>query len=115
VTDGVVLLDDHVTGLTQKRLAGVLAWWVPGSRDVINGLEDVTDQPDSDEELAKAVRVVLKKDPLVNGERIRVTVKHCVVTLDGDVPSAPQKEMAECDAWYVFSVDKVLNHLEVRP
>lgn len=115
VTDGVVLLDDHVTGLTQKRLAGVLAWWVPGSRDVINGLEDVTDQPDSDEELAKAVRVVLKKDPFVNGERIRVTAKHCVVTLDGDVPSAPQSEMAEFDAWYVFGVDKVLNHLEVRP
>jgi osmotically-inducible protein OsmY len=44
VTDGVVLLDDHVTGLTQKRLAGVLAWWVPGSRDVINGLMVVPDQ-----------------------------------------------------------------------
>jgi osmotically-inducible protein OsmY len=115
VTDGVVLLDDHVTGLTQKRLAGVLAWWVPGSRDVINGLEVVPDQPDSDEELAKAVRIVLKKDPLINGERIHVTTRQCVVTLDGDVPSASQKEMAEFDAWYVFGVDKVLNHLEVRP
>ena len=39
VKDGVVLLDDHVLTPTQKRLAGVLAWWVPGSRDVINGLE----------------------------------------------------------------------------
>jgi len=115
VTDGVVLLDDHVTGLTQKRLAGVLAWWVPGSRDVINGLEDVTDQPDSDEELAKAVRVVLRKDPLVNDERIHVTVKHCVATLDGDVPSAPQKEMAEFDTWYVFGVDNIVNRLEIRP
>jgi hypothetical protein len=37
VNNGVVLLDDHVNGLTQKRLAGVLAWWVPGNRDVING------------------------------------------------------------------------------
>src|SRR4249920_3433698 len=41
VTDGVVLLEDHVTSLIQKRLTSVLAWWVPGIRDVINGLEVV--------------------------------------------------------------------------
>ncbi len=34
VQDGVVLLDNYVNNLTQKRLAGVLAWWVPGTRDV---------------------------------------------------------------------------------
>jgi osmotically-inducible protein OsmY len=115
VTEGVVLLDDHVISMTQKRLAGVLAWWVPGSRDVINGMDVVSDQPDSDEELAKAVRIVLKKDPFVNGERIRAAAKQSVVTLDGDVPSDPQKEMAEFDAWYVFGVDRVVNRLEVRP
>ena len=115
VTDGVVLLDDHVTSFPQKRVAGVLAWWVPGSRDVVNGMEVVSDQPDSDEEIAKAVRIVLKKDPFVNAERIRVTVKKAVVRLEGDAPSAPQKEMAEFDAWYVFGVDKVDNRLEVRP
>jgi osmotically-inducible protein OsmY len=115
VTDGVVLLDDHVTGLTQKRLAGVLAWWVPGSRDVINGMEVVPDQPDSDEEMAKAVHIVLKKDPFVNDARLRVAARQSVVTLEGDAPSAPQKEMAESDAWYVFGVDKVVNHIEVRP
>ncbi len=114
VTDGVVLLDDHVTTLTQKRLAGVLAWWVPGSRDVINGMEVVPPQEDSDEELAKAVRLVLKKDPFVNAERIRVSVKKAVVTLEGDLPSVAQKEMAEFDAWYVFGVDTVVNRLEVR-
>ncbi|MGQ0666245.1 MAG: BON domain-containing protein [Nitrospiraceae bacterium] len=115
VNNGVVLLDDHVTGLTQKRLAGVLAWWVPGSRDVINGMEVVPEQADSDEEMAKAVRIVLKKDPFVNDERIRVVARQAVVTLEGDAPSAPQKEMAEFDAWYVFGVDKVVNHLEIRP
>ncbi|HEX5022545.1 MAG TPA: hypothetical protein VFX54_17890 [Candidatus Binatia bacterium] len=26
---------------THKRLAGVLAWWVPGTRDVVDGLEEV--------------------------------------------------------------------------
>jgi osmotically-inducible protein OsmY len=104
-----------VTGLTQKRLAGVLAWWVPGSRDVINGMEVVPEQPDSDAEMAKAVRIVLKKDPFVNEERIRVSVRKSVVMLEGDVPSMPQREMVEFDAWYVFGVDKVVNNLEVRP
>jgi osmotically-inducible protein OsmY len=96
----------------------VLAWWVPGSRDVINGMEVLSeqpDQPDSDKELEKAVRVVLNKDPFLNEDRIRVTAVRSVVTLDGNLPSAPQKEMAECDAWYVFGVDKVNSRLEVRP
>jgi osmotically-inducible protein OsmY len=65
--------------------------------------------------MAKAVRIVLKKDPFVNEDRIRVAAQRSIVTLEGDVPSAPQKEMAEFDAWYVFDVDKVVNHLEVRP
>lgn len=114
VKEGVVLLDDHVLSLTQKRLAGVLAWWVPGSRDVTNGMDVVTDQTDSDAELAKAVKIVLKKDPFVNEERIRVGANRAVVTMDGAVPSMPQKEMAEFDAWYVFGVDKVVDRLEVR-
>jgi len=115
VTEGVVLLGNHVTSLIQKRLAGVLVWWIPGIRDVINGMEVVPGQEDSDQEIAKAVRLVLEKDPFVNVERIRVTVKKAVVTLEGDVPSAPQSELAELDSWYVFGVDKVDNRLGIRP
>jgi osmotically-inducible protein OsmY len=111
VTDGVVLLEDHVTSLIQKRLASVLAWWVPGIRDVINDMEVVPLQEDSDEEIAKAVRLVLEKDPFINVERIRVRVEKAVVTLEGGAPSPPQLEMAELDAWYVFGVDKVDNRL----
>ncbi|MGA9546922.1 MAG: BON domain-containing protein [Rhodomicrobium sp.] len=32
-------LNGRVPGLPSKRLAGVLAWWVPGVRDVVNGIE----------------------------------------------------------------------------
>ncbi|MEW6246339.1 MAG: BON domain-containing protein [Nitrospirota bacterium] len=114
VDNGVVLLDDHVTSLTQKRMAGVLAWWVPGTRDVINGMAVEPPQEDSDEELAKAIRLALKKDPFVNVDRIRVTAERGTVTLEGSVPMPTQKEMAEFDAWYVFGVDKVVNKIEVR-
>ncbi len=114
VTDGVVLLDNHVTNLVQKRLAGVLAWWVPGSRDVINGMEVAPPEEDSDDQVTKAVRLALKRDPFVNVDRIRVSTRNSVVTLEGNAPTDTQKEMAEFDAWYVFGVDNVINKLEVR-
>ena len=38
VVDGVVTLNGSVPGLESKRLAGVIAWWIPGTRDVINGI-----------------------------------------------------------------------------
>ena len=114
VKDGVVLLDDHVLTHTQKRLAGVLAWWVPGSRDVINGLAVASPQPDSDSDLTKAIRLVLEKDRLIKSDGIQIATARGVVTLHGVVPNDAQKEMAEFDTWYVFGVDKVVNRLEVR-
>jgi len=114
VNNGVVLLDDHVPSLLQKRLAGVLAWWVPGSRDVINGLGVEPPEEDSDEEITDAVRIVLEKNPLVNADQITVSTRQAVVTLEGLVLNQAQKHLAEFDAWYVFGVDKVVNHLKIR-
>ena len=114
VRDGVVTLNGEVPGLGVKRLAGVLAWWVPGSRDVVNGLAVTPDQADNDFEMADAVRLALEKDPYVNAAQIRVGARGGAVRLQGLVPTDSEKEMAEADAWYVFGVDRVLNELEVR-
>ncbi len=114
VQDGVVTLDGDVPGLVQKRLAGVLAWWVPGSRDVINGLGVTPPEEDNDDSVTDAVRVALEKDPFVNAEQVRVTARGGVVTLTGLVPTESEREMAEFDAWYVFGVDKVDNRIVVR-
>jgi osmotically-inducible protein OsmY len=112
VGDGVVTLDGQVSSLSHKRLAGVLAWWVPGSRDVVNGLEVAPIQEDSDDEIAEALKLVLEKDPLINAYRIRVTVRSAVVILEGLVVNNAESEIAEMDAWYVFGVDRVVNRLE---
>jgi osmotically-inducible protein OsmY len=112
VADGVVTLDGQVSSLSQKRLAGVLAWWVPGSRDVINGLEVTPIQEDSDDEITEAVKLVLEKDPLVNASRVRINTRNSEVTLEGLVTNDSEKEMVEMDAWYVFAVDRVDNRLE---
>lgn len=115
VEDGIVTLDGDVAGWGQKRLAGVLAWWVPGSRDVINGLGVTPPEEDSDDAVTDAVLQVLEKDPFVNAESIRVQTRNAVVVLSGVVPRAAERDLAENDAWYVFGVDNVINRLDVRP
>ncbi len=115
VEDGVVTLDGEVPSLVRKRLAGVLAWRVPGSRDVINGLGVEPPEDDSDDTIADAVEIVLEKDPFVDAGQIRIGVRGAVVTLTGLVPADSEREMAEFDAWYVFGVDRVVNRIEVRP
>lgn len=114
VEDGVATLDGEVSSLSRKRLAGVLAWWVPGSRDVVNGLGVAPPEDDSDDAIADAVRLVLEKDPFVNAGQVRVGVRRAVVTLAGLVPTESERDMAEFDAWYVFGVDSVANRIEVR-
>jgi len=114
VDDGVVTLDGDVPGLAQKRLAGVLAWWVPGSRDVVNGLGVLPAEEDTYGEIADAVRTALEKDPFVDASQVRVAVKGAAVTLTGIVPTESERDMAEFDAWYVFGVDSVDNQIAVR-
>lgn len=113
VKDGVVILNGHVPGLAYKRLAGVLAWWIPGSRDVVNGLEVVPEEEESEAELTDAVRLALEKDPFIDASQIRVFSHDFVVRLEGWVPREDQRHMAECDAWYVFGVDQVDNRIAV--
>lgn len=114
VTDGVVILNGAVSSLSAKRLAGVLAWWVPGSRDVVNGLEVSPPEADNDDEVVDAVRLALEKDPFVNAPQIKVVCRNYTVTLEGLVKNEHQRQMAEADAWYVFRVDRVENLLRVE-
>lgn len=114
VNDGVVILNGTVTSLSAKRLAGVLAWWVPGSRDVVNGIEVAPPEEDDDDEVVDAVRLVLEKDPFVNAAQIRVTCRNYAVTLEGIVKNETQRQIAEADCWYVFRVDRIMNLLQVE-
>lgn len=114
VQDGVVILNGAVSSLSAKRLAGVLAWWVPGSRDVVNGIEEVPSEEDNADEIIDAVRLVLEKDPFVNASQIKVSCVDSWVTLDGLVKNESVRRLAESDAWYVFGVDGVTNRLQVE-
>ncbi|MDO8431006.1 MAG: BON domain-containing protein [Candidatus Binatus sp.] len=111
VADGVVTLNGKVESLSHKRLAGLLAWWVPGTRDVVNGIEVKPFEDDRDDEISDAVTMALEKDRLLTHDSIKVSTRNSVVTLEGAVPNNRQAQMAEADAWYIFGVDGVINHL----
>lgn len=114
VGDGVVTLDGWVISLSHKRLAGVLAWWVPGCRDVVDALEVVPAEADNDDEVADALSLVLEMDPMIpRPEQIRATCHDYVVTLEGLVATPTEKARAEQDAWCLFAVDRVINKLAV--
>ncbi|MGI9382083.1 MAG: BON domain-containing protein [Methyloligellaceae bacterium] len=115
IDDGIATLNGSVPGLNSKRLAGVLAWWVPGVRDVVNGLAVEPEEEDGPDLLEEAVRIALEKDPFVDATQIKAGVRHRVVRLTGLVRSEAEQDMAERDAWYVFGVDKVVNEIQVQP
>ncbi len=113
INNGIVDIEGTAPSLSHKRLAGVLAWWVPGSVDVINSLEVNPPEEDSDDEITDAVMLALEKDKLVNHSNIKASTKNWVVTLDGVVHSETSKNAAEDDAWYVWGVNGVINRLTV--
>ncbi len=114
VQEGVVTLSGNVGSLSHKRLAGVLAWWAPGCRDVVNELEVVPLENDHDGEILDALRLVLEKDPLVHADQIRADSCNGVVTLHGFLTTVEERKMAESDAWYLLGVRDVVNRIEVR-
>jgi osmotically-inducible protein OsmY len=108
---GVVTLNGAVPTLVRKRLAGAVAWWVPGVRDVVNGI--VVDPPEDDgpDEIEEAVRAVLDRDPAVEASQVKAGVRARTVRLSGLVRSEAERENAETDAWAVFGVDDVVNEI----
>ncbi len=113
VHDGVVILNGTVPGLVSQRLAGVMAWWVPGVRDVINGLEPDPPEDDAAIRIEEAVRVVLDRNPYVDDSQIRIGVRGRVVRLTGIVRSPAERDMAEADTWCILGVDDVVNEIGV--
>ena len=115
IEDGVVSLNGDVPSLSHKRLVGSLAWWVPGSRNVVNDLDVSPPEADGEGEMLDAVRIVLEKDPLVDATHLHIGCQGLTVTLAGAVESETERHAAEFDVWSVFGVDDVVNRITVLP
>lgn len=110
-----VRLYGQAWSLSHRRLAEVLAWWVPGTADVDNRIRVQPAEQDNDDEISDAVRLVLDKDPSLDAEQIRIITRNGEVYLQGTVTSDVNRRMADYDCWYIPGVHKVHNDLQVRP
>lgn len=109
-----VRLYGQAWSLSHRRLAEVLAWWVPGTADVDNRIRVQPAEQDNDAEISDAVRLVLDKDPSLDAEQIRITTRNGEVYLQGTVTSDVNRRMVDYDCWYIPGVHKVHNDLQVR-
>lgn len=115
VEDGIVTLEGQADSLARMRMAGVLAWWVPGTRAVRNRIAIVPTEEDNDLEVGDNLLRILEKDPYVDATQIQVRVQDHVVTLSGAVIGPRERDMAESDAWFMPGVKNVINQIQVNP
>lgn len=113
--DTVVRLEGSLPSLNHRRLAEVLAWWVPGVTDVDNRVVVDPAEEDNDGEISEALRLVIEKDPALNADEINAVVKNAEATLAGRVASSEQAERAVLDCWFVPGVHEVKNELRIAP
>jgi osmotically-inducible protein OsmY len=108
-----VYLGGEVQSLVHKRLAEVLAWWVPGSINIINNIMVNPPENDSDDEITDTVKLVFERDKLLkeSSSGIFVKTRGGIVTLAGSVKSSAARDAAEDDVWCIFGVRDVVNRL----
>lgn len=116
VDNGVVTLSGTVATYAKRVAAQEAAHRVAGVMDVANDLTvKLPGGAPNDTELAAAVRRALEWDVSVPDKRIRSTVSHGWVTLEGDVDYWSERD----DAWRVVSklngVRGVTVKVEVKP
>ena len=114
VDNGVVTLTGTVDSYTKKWAAERAALRVAGVRAVANDIVVKSPTTRTDTDIAKAVADALEANSLVPKSRIKVTVKHGWVTLEGDVDWRFEREEAESTARKVAGVTGVTNLIVVK-
>jgi osmotically-inducible protein OsmY len=117
VNGGVVTLTGAVSSWGKRLAAQDAAHRVAHVLDVANDLEvrlPGTIQK-TDTEIAKAVRQALEWDVFVPDARIRSTVSHGGVTLEGDVDCSTEREDAGRAIRNLAGVVGVINRIEIKP
>lgn len=117
VKKGIVTLSGHVSSYAEKFNAEMAAKRVYGVRAVANELDVKLPDEDriTDEDIARSAVRALKWNILVPAARIKVSVNHGWVTLEGEVKWEFQKEAAEDTVRYLTGVTGVTNKVVVKP
>lgn len=116
VKDGVVALTGNVDSWARRVAAQEAAHRVSGVLDVVNDIEVVPHGTvhHDDVELASRVRLALQWDVMVPDEKIRTTVEHGRVSLEGEVEKWSQREDAERAVRQLSGVRSISNFILVK-
>ncbi len=109
---GIVTLNGEVNSLLAKENAIKVAQMVKGVRGVIDKIEVATTYV-SDNVLESNVKDALFNDPATTSYEITVSADNGVVTLDGEVDSWQEKQLASYVTKGVAGVKEIKNNLEI--
>jgi len=117
VKDGVVNLTGWVDSYTKRWAAEEAAYRVRGVRAVANDIEVrlPSSSQRTDVDIAAAAVRALEWDAYVPADRVKVTVTHGWVRLEGEVDTQFQKEDVEHVVRRLTGVQGVTNLITVRP
>ncbi len=111
---GVVTLEGKVDTYAEELEAELLASETRGVKEVHNNLLTAYESGRSDDEIKNDVTASLARDVYLSGLPITAAVKGGVVTLDGSVAAAYEKDRAEDDVRDLTHVKTVENNLKVN-
>jgi osmotically-inducible protein OsmY len=114
VMDGTATLTGAVSSWEERQEAQLVATEVAGIKKVVNELRVEYATHRSDEAIQRDVSAALGRDVYLTGLPVVATVNDGVVTLEGTVGSAYQKERAKDDARWIQNVRSVKNGLRVE-
>lgn len=115
VKDGVVTLSGFVSSYWEKDAAERTVKRVYGVKGVANDIEVKLTWTRTDPEIARDAVHELENHISIPHDRIKVTVKHGWVTLEGTVDWQYQKNLAESSVKGLRGVMGVTNNIEVKP
>lgn len=110
--DGIVHLSSSVDNILAKERAEKIAATVKGVRSVVNQIE-VKPKQLTDTELKERIQKALLQDPAADSYQTQASVSKGKVTLQGNVQSYQEKELAEKVVKSVSGVKKVENLISV--
>lgn len=110
--DGIVTLEGTVNNILAKEHSIKVAQMVKGVKGVIDKIE-VSPIYVSDNVLERNIKNALFKDPATSSYKIHVKANNGVVTLDGEVSSWQEKQIASYVAKGVLGVKEVHNDVDI--
>lgn len=109
--NGIVSLDGKATNILSKERAARVASNIKGVKSVVNNVAVASSM--DDESVQKQVKTALLADPATESWEIQTTVENGLVSLEGEVDSWQERELAATIVKGVRGVLAVANDLDV--